>query len=107
MIEASGYTVRDADNPDGDIEIAITGLRPGEKLHEELLIGEGHLTTAHEKIFAAREAVSVGDRDRLGPAALARGRRHGRRCRRPRGDRPLGRRLPAGPGLGKAAEAAV
>jgi FlaA1/EpsC-like NDP-sugar epimerase len=56
LIEASGYTVRDADNPEGDIEIAITGLRPGEKLHEELLIGEGYLTTAHEKIFAAREA---------------------------------------------------
>ena len=46
----------DADTPDGDLEIAITGLRPGEKLHEELLIGEGHLTTAHEKIYAAREA---------------------------------------------------
>ncbi len=56
MIEAAGYTVRDGDNPDGDIEIRITGLRPGEKLHEELLIGEGFLTTAHEKIFAAREA---------------------------------------------------
>ena len=57
MVEAAGYTVRDAGNPDGDIEIAITGLRPGEKLHEELLIGEGFLTTAHEKIFAAREAM--------------------------------------------------
>lgn len=56
VIEASGYTVLDAANPDGDIEIVITGLRPGEKLHEELLIGEGFLTTAHEKIFAAREA---------------------------------------------------
>ena len=56
VIEASGYTVRDQANPEGDIEIVITGLRPGEKLHEELLINEGHLTTAHEKIFAAREA---------------------------------------------------
>lgn len=56
VIEASGYTVRDPGNPGGDIEIVITGLRPGEKLHEELLIGEGFLTTAHEKIFAAREA---------------------------------------------------
>ncbi len=56
VIEASGYTVRDEANPEGDIEIVVTGLRPGEKLHEELLIGEGHLTTAHEKIFTAREA---------------------------------------------------
>ena len=48
--------MRDADHPEGDIEIIITGLRPGEKLHEELLIGEGFLTTAHEKIFTAREA---------------------------------------------------
>ncbi len=56
VIEASGYSVHDRDNPDGDIKIVITGLRPGEKLHEELLIGEGFLTTAHEKIFAAREA---------------------------------------------------
>ena len=56
VIEASGYTVRDAANPEGDIEITITGLRPGEKLHEELLIDEGFLTTSHGKIFAAREA---------------------------------------------------
>ena len=56
LIEASGYSVRDANMPDGDIEIITTGLRPGEKLHEELLIGEGFLTTAHEKIFTAREA---------------------------------------------------
>ncbi|WP_136683339.1 polysaccharide biosynthesis protein [Falsirhodobacter xinxiangensis] len=56
MIEAAGYTVRDADNPNGDIEILVTGLRPGEKLHEELLIGEGLLTTPHPKILRAREA---------------------------------------------------
>lgn len=55
MIEASGYTVRDAQNPQGDIEIQIIGLRPGEKLHEELLIGEGLLTTPHPKILRARE----------------------------------------------------
>ncbi|MGC9369397.1 MAG: polysaccharide biosynthesis protein [Paracoccaceae bacterium] len=56
MIEAAGYTVRDENNPGGDIEIVTTGLRPGEKLHEELLIGEGLLTTPHPKILRAQEA---------------------------------------------------
>ena len=56
MVNAAGYSVRDAENPNGDIEIVITGLRPGEKLHEELLIGEGLLTTPHSKILRAREA---------------------------------------------------
>lgn len=56
MIEAAGYTLRDAANPAGDIEIKVIGLRPGEKLHEELLIGEGLLTTPHSKILRAREA---------------------------------------------------
>jgi FlaA1/EpsC-like NDP-sugar epimerase len=55
MIHAAGYTVRDADNADGDIEIVVTGLRPGEKLHEELLIGEGLLTTPHPRILRAQE----------------------------------------------------
>ncbi|SEN47714.1 NDP-sugar epimerase, includes UDP-GlcNAc-inverting 4,6-dehydratase FlaA1 and capsular polysaccharide biosynthesis protein EpsC [Loktanella fryxellensis] len=56
MIAAAGYSVRDAADPDGDIEIRITGLRPGEKIHEELLIGEGQLTTPHPKILQANEA---------------------------------------------------
>lgn len=56
LITAAGYSVRDARNPDGDIEIQVTGLRPGEKLEEELLIGEGLLTTPHNKILRAREA---------------------------------------------------
>ena len=56
MVQAAGYSVRDADHPDGDIEITMIGLRPGEKLHEELLIGEGLLTTPHAKILRAREA---------------------------------------------------
>jgi FlaA1/EpsC-like NDP-sugar epimerase len=56
MITAAGYAVKDAANLDGDIEILVTGLRPGEKLHEELLIGEGLLTTPHSKILRAREA---------------------------------------------------
>ena len=55
MIEAAGYTVRSPENPDGDIDIEVIGLRPGEKLHEELLIGEGFLTTPHPKIMRARE----------------------------------------------------
>nr|WP_082224874.1 nucleoside-diphosphate sugar epimerase/dehydratase [Pseudorhodobacter antarcticus] len=55
MIEAAGLTVRDARAPDGDIEIVVTGLRPGEKVHEELLIGEGLLTTPHPKILRAQE----------------------------------------------------
>ncbi|WP_428830145.1 polysaccharide biosynthesis protein [Cereibacter changlensis] len=55
MIEAAGYSVRSPGNPAGDIEIVVTGLRPGEKLHEELLIGEGLLTTPHAKILRARE----------------------------------------------------
>ncbi|MEM7320790.1 MAG: nucleoside-diphosphate sugar epimerase/dehydratase, partial [Pseudomonadota bacterium] len=56
MIELSGRTVRNAQNPDGDIEIAVTGLRPGEKLYEELLIGGDTLATPHPKILRAQEA---------------------------------------------------
>lgn len=55
MIELSGLQVLDEANPDGDIAIDITGLRPGEKLYEELLIGENTLSTPHEKIMRAQE----------------------------------------------------
>jgi len=55
VIESAGYSVCDAGNPDGDIAIEITGLRPGEKLHEELTLSGERLTTAHPKIFGARE----------------------------------------------------
>ncbi len=54
MITAAGYAVRDEANPQGDIEIKITKLRPGEKVHEELLIGEGLTTTPHPKVMLER-----------------------------------------------------
>lgn len=55
MIRLSGLTVRDADNPTGDIEIQITGLRPGEKLYEELLIGTEVIGTQHPRIMTASD----------------------------------------------------
>jgi FlaA1/EpsC-like NDP-sugar epimerase len=55
MIELSGLTVRNADNPDGDIGIEITGLRPGEKLFEELLLGKSSSPTSHPRIMTAKE----------------------------------------------------
>lgn len=55
MIELSGLTVKDENNPDGDIEIQITGLRPGEKLYEELLIGDNPKPTSHPRIMKAHE----------------------------------------------------
>lgn len=56
MIELSGLAVRDDQNPEGDIEIEITGLRPGEKLYEELLIGENPEPTNHPRIMKAHES---------------------------------------------------
>jgi len=55
MIELSGLIVRDQARPDGDIEIAISGLRPGEKLYEELLIGDDPAPTAHPRIMKAQD----------------------------------------------------
>jgi FlaA1/EpsC-like NDP-sugar epimerase len=55
MITLSGLKPRDAQHPDGDIEIVIEGLRPGEKLYEELLIGDNPLPTSHPRIMRARE----------------------------------------------------
>lgn len=55
MVELSGLTVLDQSNPMGDIEIQVTGLRPGEKLYEELLIGDNPLPTSHPRIMKAHE----------------------------------------------------
>lgn len=55
MVRLSGLTVRDAQHPDGDIEIVEVGLRPGEKLYEELLIGERPEKTKHSRIMKAHE----------------------------------------------------
>ncbi len=55
MVELSGLTVKDEQNPEGDIEIEITGLRPGEKLYEELLIGDNPKPTTHSRIMKAHE----------------------------------------------------
>ncbi len=58
MIELSGRTVRDENNPTGDIAVEITGLRPAEKLYEELLIDDASLVaTPHPKILRAKEAM--------------------------------------------------
>ena len=55
MVELSGLTVKDEAQPEGDIEIAVTGLRPGEKLYEELLIGDNPKPTVHPRIMKAHE----------------------------------------------------
>ncbi len=59
MIHLSGFKVKDKSQPNGDIEIVYTGLRPGEKLYEELLIGDNVSPTQHEKIMRAEETVIV------------------------------------------------
>ena len=56
MIHLSGLSERTEKNPNGDIEIQFTGLRPGEKLFEELLIGEDVSGTEHPRIMTADEA---------------------------------------------------
>jgi len=55
MIELSGLSVKTASNVKGDIEIKITGLRPGEKLYEELLLSKNPIKTKHPKIFRSNE----------------------------------------------------
>ncbi|MBD1390505.1 polysaccharide biosynthesis protein [Neiella sp. HB171785] len=55
MVHLMGRSVKDERNPHGDIEIRFTGLRPGEKLYEELLIGEDTIDTQHPRIMSASE----------------------------------------------------
>jgi len=55
MVELSGLRLKDEKCPEGDIEIKITGLRPGEKLYEELLIGNNPMPTQHSRIMKANE----------------------------------------------------
>jgi len=62
MVHLMGLEVKDTQHPDGDIEICFSGLRPGEKLYEELLIGENVRQTAHPRIMAANE-VSLNWKD--------------------------------------------
>ncbi len=55
VVELSGLQVRDEQHPEGDIEFAFIGLRPGEKLYEELLIGDNPTPTSHPRIMKAHE----------------------------------------------------
>ncbi|MDP8079233.1 polysaccharide biosynthesis protein [Phocoenobacter skyensis] len=55
MIHLSGFTPKDEYSPNGDIEIKVTGLRPGEKLYEELLIGDNAKSTNHSRIMTTKE----------------------------------------------------
>ena len=62
MINLSGFLVRDENNPDGDIEIQYTGLRPGEKLYEELLVGGEFSQTENKLIMRAEEEMMAWDK---------------------------------------------
>jgi FlaA1/EpsC-like NDP-sugar epimerase len=59
MVDLSGLTLRDDENPSGDIEILVVGLRPGEKLYEELLIGDNPEPTGHARIMKAAEGFEL------------------------------------------------
>ncbi len=62
LIDLSGLSLRDDKNPHGDIEIQVKGLRPGEKLYEELLIGDNPESTNHPRIMKARESFMTWDK---------------------------------------------
>ena len=73
MIHLSGMSIRSERNPHGDIAIEFTGLRPGEKLYEELLIGDNVAATSHPKIMSAHEDYIPWDtlKDKLGQLLAA------------------------------------
>lgn len=73
MVELSGLTAKDNTYPNGDIEIVTTGLRPGEKLYEELLIGDNPKPTQHARIVKANEAFLPWDKlkEQLNALSLA------------------------------------
>ncbi len=62
MVQLSGLELKTKDNPDGDIEIKYSGLRPAEKLYEELLVGDNVIGTDHSKILRATEAFLEGEK---------------------------------------------
>lgn len=61
MIHLMGFTIKDDKNPEGDIKIEYSGLRPGEKLYEELLIGDNATGTSHPRIMRAEEESNTLD----------------------------------------------
>ena len=73
MVVLSGLTVKDEEHPSGDIEIQVKGLRPGEKLYEELLIGDNPLPTNHPRIMKAHEEFLLWEdlHDKLQALSLA------------------------------------
>ncbi|NQZ32166.1 MAG: polysaccharide biosynthesis protein [Oceanospirillaceae bacterium] len=70
MIHLSGFSVKNLEQPDGDIEIKFSGLRPGEKLYEELLIGDNVTGTSHDRIMSAHEVMLTWDELQQITAAL-------------------------------------
>ena len=77
VIESAGYRVRDGNTVDGEIEIKIIGLRPGEKIKEELTLADNLIRTPHPKIFSAPEnhlsEIEVAAAIKMLQAALATG----------------------------------
>jgi FlaA1/EpsC-like NDP-sugar epimerase len=73
IVELSGLTLKNEVNPDGDIDILITGLRPGEKLYEELLLGDNPSPTQHPRVMKAHETFIPWDQleDQLASLSLA------------------------------------